>query len=357
MITAQTLPHPAVLPALTQPAISGHQGILAAAACGLEAFIAQQGGDPERILGMCRISPALLTQPTQSLTLPGYCRVLEEAARQTGADNFGLHYGLQFKPQQLGLIGYVGLCSATAEQALRNLVFAFPWHQHATLTRLVDLPHCLRFDYQIRHGAIISQRQDAELTLGMVINLLRHALGPQWAPKEVHFEHPRPEQWHEHCKYYDAPVYFDQPFNSLLIPRHELQRPMPESDPILLMVMQDAMRRLNQSSQPLSVLDQARAAIRQQLPQGEPVMEQVAGLLGMSGASLQRRLSDEQLTFSRVVDRVRQEMATHYLAQRHLPISDMAFLLGYSEVSAFSRAFRRWFGISPRAWRQQQDRP
>ena len=182
-------------------------------------------------------------------------------------------------------------------------------------------------------------------------------VGSHAAPKEVHFEHPRPEQWHEHCKYYDAPVYFDQPFNVLLIPRHELQRPLPESDPILLMVMQGAMRRLNQSSQPLSVLDQARAAIRQQLPQGGPVMEQVAGLLGMSGASLQRRLSDEQLTFSRVVDSVRQEMATHYPAQRHLPISDMAFLLGYSDVSAFSRAFRRWSGISPRAWRQQQDCP
>lgn len=260
---------------------------------------------------------------------------------------------MQFKPQQLGLLGYVGLCSATVGQALHNVAFAFPWHQHATLTRLVELEGCVRFDYQIRHGAIVSQRQDAELTMGMVLNLLRHALGPQWSPKEVHFEHPRPENWHEHCKYYDAPVYFDQPVNSLFIPRADLLRPMPESDPVLLMVMQDAMRRLNQSSQPLSVVEQARSAVRQHLPQGEPVLEQVAEALGMSGGSLQRRLGEASLNFSRLVEGVRQELATHYLAQRHLPISELAFLLGYSEVSAFSRAFRRWFGSSPRAWRQQ----
>lgn len=331
-----------------------NRGVLAAAASGLSEFICHSGGDVDRIFGVSGINPELLAQPTLSLGLINYCRVMEEAARYSGCDNFGLHYGKQFKPQSLGLIGYIGLCSATLEQALHNVANAFPWHQHDTLTRLVDKGDCWRLDYQVRHGAILCRRQDAELTLGMFLNLIRHVAGKNWAPREVHFEHPRPSQWHEHCKVFDAPVYFDQPFNSLLIPKRDLLRAMPDSDPLLLGVMQDAIQRLNSSTPQQNIVDQARAQVHQVILQGEPVLDDVAEKMGLSSWSLQRRLREEGLSFTTLVDNVRCEMAKHYLQQRQLPISEMALLLGYSEVSAFSRAFRRWFGISPRQWRQDE---
>lgn len=331
---------------------SGNHGVLAAAATGLSDFIHTRGGDVDRIFGISGIDPERLASPTLSLGLVNYCRVMEEAARHSAFDNFGLHYGKQFKPQSLGLIGYIGLCSVTLEQALHNVVNAFPWHQHDTLTRLVDKGDSWRLDYQVRHGAILTRRQDAELTLGMFMNLIRHVAGKNWAPREVHFEHPRPEQWHEHCKVFDAPVWFDQPFNSLVIAKRDLMRSMPESDPMLLMVMQDAIRRLNSAASQQSIVEQTRSQVNLSLMQGEPVLEEIADKLGLSGASLQRRLREEGISFTALVDKVRCEMATHYLQQKQLPISEMALLLGYSEVSAFSRAFRRWFGISPRQWRQ-----
>jgi len=332
-------------------------GVLAAAASGLCGFIEKHGGDPDRILGVSGIDPESLRHPTLSLALPNYCQVLEEASRQSGCDNFGLYYGQQFKPQALGLLGYIGLCSATVEQALINFARAFPLHQRNSLIRLVDEGECYRFDYQVRHGAILCRRQDAELTLGMALNLVRHVLGPQWAPRAVHFEHPRPEHWHEHCKVFDAPVYFEQPFNSLVIPKRGLNRAMPQGDPILLLVMQDSLSQLSNLSGrgERDLADDVREQIRQQLLMGEPVLELAAEQLGMSSWSLQRRLRDQGLTFSAMVDKVRCELATHYLRQHQLPISNLAPLLGYSEVSAFSRAFRRWFGVSPRQWRHESD--
>jgi len=329
-----------------------NHGVLAAAASGLGEFITEKGGDVDRIFGVSGIDPEQLASPTLSLGLVNYCRVMEEAARCSGFDNFGLHYGRQFKPQSLGLIGYVGLCSATLEQALHNVVNAFPWHQHDTLTRLTDKGDCWRLDYQVRHGAILCRRQDAELTMGMFMNLIRHVAGRHWAPREVHFEHPRPEQWHEHCKVFDAPVWFEQPCNAMIIPKKELTRAMPESDPMLLLVMQDAIRRLNSATPRQSVVDRARSQVRLMLMQGEPALPEVAEKMGMSSWSLQRRLREENLSFTALVDKVRCELATWYLQQRQLPVSEMALLLGYSEVSAFSRAFRRWFGVSPRQWRQ-----
>lgn len=331
-----------------------HAGVLAAAATGLCGFIERQGGDPDRILGVSGIDPELLQHPTLSLALPNYCQVLEEAARQSGCDNFGLYYGQQFKPQGLGLLGYIGLCSATVEQALLNFSRAFPLHQRNSLIRLVDAGECYRFDYQVRHGAILCRRQDAELTLGMALNLIRHVLGSQWAPRAVHFEHPRPEHWHEHCKVFDAPVYFEQPCNSLLIAKRGLDRAMPEHDPALLLVMQDSLRQLSLSGQrEPDIVDDTRAQIRQRLLAGEPVLEDIAEQLGLTSWSLQRRLREQGLSFSGVVDKLRCELATHYLGQQQLPISDLAPLLGYSEASAFSRAFRRWFGVSPRQWRSR----
>jgi len=132
----------------------------------------------------------------------------------------------------------------------------------------------------VRHGAILSRRQDAELTLGMFMNLIRHVAGRHWAPREVHFEHPRPGQWHDHCKVFDAPVWFDQPFNSLVIPKRDLLRAMPESDPILLMVMQDAIRRLNRGTSQQSMIEQARSQVNLSLMQGELVTAATAARRG-----------------------------------------------------------------------------
>ncbi len=331
-------------------------GVLAAAASGLCSFIEQHGGDADRILGISGISLEHLQHPTQSLGLPNYCQAFEEAARQLDCDNFGLYYGNQFKPQALGLLGYIGLCSSTVEQALLNVARAFPYHQHNSLIRLVDDGECYRFDYQVRHCAILSKRQDAELSLGIVNNLVRHVLGSQWAPRAVHFEHPRPELWHEHCRMFDAPVYFEQPCNSLIIPKVDLKRRMPESDPTLLIVMQDAIRQLNTHEKtPPNITDDTVVQVRHQLLSGEPVLEDIAEKMGLSSYSLQRRLREQGVSFTAIVDKTRCELATHYLRQHQLPISELAPLLGYSEASAFSRAFRRWFGITPRQWRQYRE--
>ncbi|OYT78729.1 MAG: AraC family transcriptional regulator [Pseudomonas sp. PGPPP4] len=335
--------------ALTSP--SRNLGVLSAAASGLDAVITSHGGDVDRIFGTAGIDPEQLQHPTLSLGLGNYCRVLEEAAAQSGCDNFGLHYGGQFKPQMLGLLGYVGLCSPTAEAALQNFAAAFPFHQHSTLIQLVDAGDCWRFDYQVRHGAIVARRQDAELTLGMLLNLLRHVLGPTWAPRAVQFEHPRPEGWHEHRRLFDAPVSFGQPCNAMLVPKADLRgRTMPEHDPLLLLVVQDAIRQLGQRLPQMELLEEVRASVRLALPLGEPSLESIAQRLDLSTSQLQRRLRDQGASFSALVEGVRRDLAQHYLRQR-LPVTDLAPLLGYSETSAFSRAFRRWFQVSPRQWR------
>lgn len=332
--------------------LASNIGVLSAAASGLDRFIGDQGGDIDRVFGRAGIDPERLLHPTLSLALTNYCQVLEEAARQSGCDNFGLRYGEQFQPRALGLLGYVGLCSETPEDALKNFAAAFPYHQHDTLIRLVDCGECYRFDYQVRHGAILDRRQDAELTLGMALNLMRHALGADWAPRAVSFEHARPESWQEHSRVFDAPVLFQRGCNSMLIPKRDLYgRQMPERDANLLFLVQDVIRRLGEQATAPNLVEDAGTQIRLALSAGEPSLELIAEQLELTAAGLQRRLREAGLSFSQLVENTRRELALHYLRQPQRPISELAPMLGYSETSAFSRAFRRWFGVSPRQWR------
>lgn len=340
---------------LNTPAI-GNRGVLSAAASGLDGFIQRHGGDLDRVFGHAGIDPEQLLHPTLSLALPNYCGVLEEAARQTGCDNFGLRYGEQFQPQALGLLGYIGLCSQTLEQALINFAEAFPLHQHDTLIRLVDVGDCYRFDYQVRHSAISARRQDAELTMGMAMNLVRHVRGEHWAPREVAFEHGRPMDGHEHRDVFRCDVRFGQSCNWLLIDKRDVaDTPMPGSDPMLLTLMLATLRQLGDNDPDHGLIEHARQAIGVALPLGEPALDVIARQLGLSEWALQRKLRDHGLSFTQLVDQIRRDSALDHLREQHLSISELAPLLGYSETSAFSRAFKRWFGVSPRQWRSERD--
>lgn len=101
-----------------------------------------------------------------------------------------------------------------------------------------------------------------------------------------------------------------------------------------------------------NIVDQTRNQVHLLLAQGALTLERVAENIGLSPWSLQRRLREEGISFTQVIDIVRQELTHYLLPQRQLPLSDIALLLGYSELSAFSRAFQRWYGVSPRKWRQ-----
>jgi len=350
MMTQHAAPAPAGRPCV---------GILASAAHGLPEFIQHHGGDADRILGECRIDPEQLAHPTLALNLHQYCDVFEEAAKQTGHDNFGLHFGQQFLPQFLGLIGYVGICSDTLGDALSNVAASFAQHQQASLLRLSCEGELCRLDYQVQYGPILHKRQDAESSLGMFANLIRSALGPHWAPERVEFEHPQPEAWYEHCKAFDAPVLFARGSNALVFRRKALNRPMPGRDPRLLALVLESIHRLGAPQPPDGherLITEVKASIRQHLAEGAPSLEAISAHLRLPVWSIQRRLAEQGLTFSSLLDQMRRELASWYLQQSSMPLSELALVLGYSEISAFSRAFRRWFGVSPRQWRQAHKR-
>jgi AraC-like DNA-binding protein len=341
------------LPSQAPPAV------IAAAATGVVEFIDAHGGDVDRIFGNAGIAPDTAGSPTVKLELKSYCRLFEVASSVTKCDNFGLWFGNQFQPRDLGLWGYAAISALTLGSALTNLVELFHYHQESScmsLRRGED--GLMRLEYQIEAPDIIERRQDAELSLGMFLNVFRDCLGQQWVPEEVHFEHPRPLDSHEHEKAFGAPVYFSLPRNALLFRPEILCEPMPHSDIKLMAMTRMCLKRLaSDKDKCASIIDRVRAVIRAKLPEGYPALEDVAETLRITPSAIQRKLSSEGLIYKELVEVMRRDLAIAYMKQRHLPLSEIALLLGYSELSAFSRAVHRWTGQSPRAYRGSTTRP
>ena len=329
--------------------------VLAAAASGVVDFIERYRGDIDTIFGHAGLAPDMTGSPTLKLQLSSFCRLFEQASRFTGEDNFGLWFGNQFDPRDLGLWGYAAISAPTLGSALENLVGLFDYHQESSLLRMRRGDDGLmRLEYRIEAPDILERRQDAELSLGMFYNVIRECCGSAWAPEEVHFEHPRPEGWHEHERAFSAPIYFSQPANALLFRPDILDRAMPRRDPRMMTMMQSCLEGLGRRAQaPASLIDNVRTTIRVMLPDGYPALDSVARSLRLSAAAVQRELAHGGLLYKELVEMTRRDLAFMYLRQRQLPLSEIAFLLGYSELSAFSRAVRRWSGVSPSALRQK----
>ena len=263
--------------------------------------------------------------------------------------DIGLEFGESFQPEYLGFVGYLATRARTLGEGLRNFARYLPLHQQATFAALEPcFGDRVGFSYAITDDGIRSRRQDAELSLAVMFNLLSAALGGEWRPDEVHFAHPRPSGGaSRHERIFGAPVYFEQGSNSIVFDRRLLDTSMPRRDPILFNLIRTEFEKLDPRTRggtdPVAL---ARHNVGRLLREGRCQLSSLALLCNMPSWTLKRQLHKSGLTFQHLVAEVRQSLAIDYLVDQRMSITDAALSLGYSEVSAFSRAFRQWTGMS-----------
>jgi len=327
--------------------------ILSVAANGATEHFRANGGDLDRILGHAGISEADFENPMSEIKLSQYCEMFDMAAHCTGNSNIGLHFGNEFQPKQLGMLGYAAISSPTLAAGLRHMEMYFSAHQEQTSFRMVQDEDILWLSYKIIDPRIKNRRQDAELSMGMFCNVFKAALGKSWAPLEVRFEHLRPEGSVEHEKVFNAPVEFGRRANAIAFRRRDLDAKMPEQDPYLFAVVKPFLESRSASLQdPANFAAIVRNEVKMQLGRNVPGITQIATILGMSSTAFQAQLKTNGLAYADVLKAARHELALHFMNDEVLPLTEIAHNLGYSELSAFSRAFRNWTGMSPQRYRR-----
>jgi AraC-like DNA-binding protein len=204
-------------------------------------------------------------------------------------------------------------------------------------------------------GADGPYRQLAEFNLAGLVSFARWMAGAQARPLRIDVIYAEPADTREHARVLGCPLRFAQSCYRVVLPAAALDAPLIQPDPAMRELMQRlAEQQLRALPRGDDWLAQARALIARRLQQPPVEIDGVAATLALSTRSLQRRLHGEGLSFSQLVEQVRRDLAERHLADATLDLTDIALLLGYSEQSAFQRAFKRWTGATPAQWRATQ---
>jgi AraC-like DNA-binding protein len=297
------------------------------------------------------VEPALLEDPDARLPLRRFIALAHEVFEPLHDTSAGVLAGARRRVRDGGLVGYTMLHSSTIGEALTRL---------SRYTRIISdaeeiTVHARAGSATIRLEVHPLRRAIPALcdrTAAWVVGAMRELCASGMTPLEVRFPHAAPRSLKEHRAWFRCPLTFGARRCEIELDAAELERPVVSADSTLASYLdrlaEDALDRLGGDE---SVADRVRRSVWTTLADGPPNLGRTAARVGHSARTLQRRLAEAGASFEGIVDELRRELAARLLRQHRLAVYEVAFTLGYSNASQFSRAFHRWYGETPRAYR------
>lgn len=322
-------------------------------------YVTAQGVEANCLYTAAQIDPTWLDNPDLQVSGEVLKYLWREAIAQTGDLNLGLHTGEVFDLAAIGIVGYVLLNCQTYGQVLQKLsqytrLFSqgVAIHHHVSDGWL----HCdCEIVGNLNNYLLDEPRQPIESTFSALITATQQLTGKHLSASEVWFQHPRPDDCSEHERIFQTTVQFSQPVNRISLDPTCLNWAIRSSNPNLLSVFElHASAMLKAQNQAQHYSQKVIAAIAHHLQGEVPLIEAIAHSLTISVRQLQRELQTEETSYQQLLDDTRKELALRQLQIAETSIHDLAFLLGFSEPSAFHRAFKRWTGKTPRNYRLTQ---
>lgn len=319
---------------------------------GFRAFLATYPGvSLATITASAGIDPDDLGNRERLVGLRAIVAMLEAAAAATQDPVFSVRLGMQIPWGDIGVLAYVAFNSATYGAALTNVARYFSVQQTSGGTSLEVRGATAHVAYTIDDPSVGAHGQESLLVLFLVARIGHEAL-ERWAPRELQLRQRAPARAARAAiaRAFRCPVSWSAAEDALVLDAADLRRPMRGADPQLLPIL------LAHAEASLPRTDDFIGSVRRLviagISGGEASADAIATRLGLAARSLQRRLAAEGVSFTEIVDEARLALAHRYIDDRGLSLTEAAFLLGYSDLSAFSRAFRRWTGSSPVAYRR-----
>lgn len=309
--------------------------------------------DIEAVLAASGCDPVPLEDPDGRIPHETAIAVWREAVERSADDAFGIHAAEQVRPGAFDVLDYAVRSSATLGEGLQRLVRYQRILHNAAVVQLSIDNDTVRLTHTLPGELANLPRHTAEFIVSAWIVVGRQATGVDFDPEEVSFRHPAPANLTEHRRLFRAPVRFNSTANGLVLARDLLDLALVRSDPGLCAVLERHMdEMLDRVPQTTSFSARVRQLVAKDLSTTTPTAATTARKLCMSRRTLQRLLHTEGTSFTDLVDGLRRELAARYLCEPAIAIAEVAFLLGFSEASAFHRAFKRWEGTTPAAYRE-----
>lgn len=313
------------------------------------------GVAPADLLAAAGIAARDLADPDGRLSRVLEARLWHAAARLTGDDAFGPHLAERVAPDGFGALGFALRSSPTLGDAYARLSRFLRLVAHGPVMTTTVEGAVVRLGHAPPPTPPPPSRHAVEFLLTVLVDLARRGVDAAYLPRAVTFRHPAPARLDEHQRLLGPGVRFDAAHDEVVIDRDRCDRAQRHAEPALARVLDDhlAQQLGALGDEDASVVDRTRRALFAELDHGEPAIEVIAARLRMSPRSLQRRLKQEGASLTGVLDRLREELARRYLDEARDSIGEVAFRLGFSDPSTFHRAFRRWTGLTPAAYRRR----
>lgn len=266
---------------------------------------------------------------------------------------FTLRLARGIAPRHFGIVGFAALACSTLAEALQRLERHHRAIYDVNLAQVRPCAEGLCIEWGVargRPGALVD-----ETAIAALMQLTREFTGRPVRALAVDFVNPRPADVRPYEDFFGGPVRFGQPSTRVVLAASDLTLPLRGADAALLALLDAQAERLLQEvaavTGPLAVWRQALVGL---IRSGRTQLADLADSLQMSPRSLQRRLAEQGISFQALLGQTRQQLAEAYLRDTSVELAEVALLLGYSEQSAFTRAFRQWTGQAPLQWRRQQ---
>jgi len=301
------------------------------------------------LLKRAGLTPEAIAEPEERLSVRSQIALLDEAAIALKDDCIGFTLARDFDPREIGLLYYVMASSQTLGDGLKRIA------RYSKITN-----EALVFGYQEGNRLVLSlgysgvsrhsDRHQIEFCMFGVLRVCRMLTGQNLVPQHFSISHYRSEGTSEMARFVGTKVEFGADRDEFTLNVDARELPLIHADSylndLLLKYCEAALAgRRDDMSQLRTRVENAISSV---LPHGKVRVEDVARSLGMSERTLARRLSDEGLNFTEILQQLRRDLAVRYLDDRKLHVSKIAWLLGFHEVSAFTHAFKRWTGKTPR---------
>ena len=306
--------------------------------------------DPEPLFWEKGVNPELMKQSGMRYKLNNIRDLWQKASEVIDDPCFGLKAAELWHPSNFSALGYAMLASHSIRTALERMDRYYRVISDEKILELKETADGLTLILVFSNS--LHEIPDRNIALlAVILNICRINYAEKLAPLSVTFTHPEPSCAAKFFEFFKCPVFFEASTNSLTLPLKLVDEILPSSNPKLAdlndQVMIEYLAELDQNS----LTQRVKAAILDQLPSGNVTDESVSRDLHMSVRKLQRQLESAGTTFHTLLNETREDLAKKFLRDQDTSISEIAYLLGFSENSAFSRAFKRWMGVSPSQYR------
>jgi AraC-like DNA-binding protein len=316
--------------------------------------LATYGIDGDAVFDEVGLDPARLNDASGRYPVPAMQRLWRVAAERTRDPCFGLVAAEQWHPTTWGGLGYAWLASATLEESFRRLVRYSGIISTAANVTLEETAGNLRLKVSAdpRSGLKPSPVVIDALAAN-IVHMCRIASGPGFTPTAVDLSHGGMGCRRRRQEFFKAPIRYDAQETTIFVDAASARERLPSANTELAHANERVIADYLAELRGTRIAMRLRARLIDELPSGRTTERQVAEWLHMSRRTLQRKLRDEGTSYTRELDGVRRELAERFIRDRSLTLSEITYLLGFAEISSFSRAFKRWTGKAPSVYRQE----